>query len=93
MTSSHVSTAAVREWWFTLYPEVRPSAEQSDRFCNSDVLASGEIGWEQDPNGVSFPCTVATPCLEDAVTWAARRLRQETGVQIARVEIEMKMFG
>ncbi|GLX54438.1 hypothetical protein Shyhy01_73870 [Streptomyces hygroscopicus subsp. hygroscopicus] len=72
---------------------MRPTAEQSDRFCDSDVLAGGEIGWEQDPNGVCFPCTVAAPCLEDAMTRAARRLRQETGVHIARVETEMKMFA
>ncbi|MEW1657911.1 hypothetical protein [Streptomyces sp. NPDC093707] len=93
MTSSHAGTAAAREWWFTLHPTERPTDEQADQFCHSDVLASGEIGWEQDPNGVCFPCTVEAPCLEDAVTWAAARLRQEIGVELVRVEIEMKMFG
>lgn len=84
--SSPASTTAAREWSFVLHPEGRPTQEQSDQFDHADALAGGEIGWEEDPDGMHFPCTVSSPHLEEALSWAVTRL-EELGVKTARIEM------
>lgn len=79
-------TADTRVWSFTLHPGERPGEAQSDRFDHADALAGGEIGWEEDPDGVRFPCAVTAPHLEEAVAWAVERLA-ELGLPVARVEM------
>ncbi|MET4927409.1 hypothetical protein P3L51_34465 [Streptomyces sp. PSRA5] len=83
--NSPVGTAAVREWSFVMYPEHEPTREQSDCFDHDDVLAGGQVGWEQDQQGTRFPCAVRAPQLEEAVAWAVERLG-ELGLRIVRVE-------
>lgn len=85
--SSPANTTAVREWSFVLHPEGQPTEEQSDLFDRTDALGGGEIGWEQDPDGVQFPCTVSSPHLEEALAWAVTQL-EELGVKTARIEMQ-----
>ncbi|MFE3251116.1 hypothetical protein [Streptomyces sp. NPDC059209] len=84
--SSPASTTAAREWSFVLHPQERPTEEQSDQFDHADALAGGEIGWEEDPDCTYFPCTVSSPHLEDALSWAVARL-EELGVKTDRIEM------
>ncbi|WP_445394716.1 hypothetical protein ACSMX9_15455 [Streptomyces sp. LE64] len=56
--SASGGTAVVRDWTFVLYPERRPSGRDSDASDHANALAGGEIGREEDPGGVRFPCTV-----------------------------------
>ncbi|MEW1674873.1 hypothetical protein AB0O47_16730 [Streptomyces noursei] len=88
--NSHVSTAAVPEWSFVLFPHERPTGEDSDRFDCADSLAGGEIGWEEGPDGVQFPCAVKAPHLEVAVSWATERLG-ELGLIVGRIEMTLPL--
>ena len=90
--SSPAGTATVREWRFVLHPEKRPSQEDSNRFDHASTLAGGEIGWEEDPDGVQFPCTVQTEHLEEAVTWATKQL-SDLGMPIAKMEMTPPYAG
>ncbi|MFI7276644.1 hypothetical protein [Streptomyces sp. NPDC049879] len=81
----------MREWAFVLYPEGWPGTEESDRFDRSDALAGGEIGWEEDPGGVRFPCVVRAARAEDAVAWAVERLGR-AGIGIADVRMPLTDF-
>lgn len=86
--SSPASTSTVREWAFVLHPEKRPTRQDSDRFDHAPALSGGEIGWEEDPNTVRFPCVVSAEHLEEAVMWAMRHLC-ELGMPITRVEMSL----
>ncbi|MFE7317823.1 hypothetical protein ACFU7T_32690 [Streptomyces sp. NPDC057555] len=90
--SSPASTATAREWTFVLHPVQRPTEEVSDRFDHAPALAGGEIGWEEDADGVRFPCAVRAEHLEEAVTWAARQL-DDLGVPIASMEMSSPFVG
>ncbi|MFR9727278.1 hypothetical protein ACL02R_28535 [Streptomyces sp. MS19] len=89
--SSSGDTPPVREWAFVLYPEGRPGEVESDRFDRSDALAGGEIGWEEDPGGVRFPCVVRAVRAEDAVAWAVERLAR-AGIGTADVRLPLADF-
>ncbi|MFD7548484.1 hypothetical protein [Streptomyces sp. NPDC059816] len=81
-------TAVVRDWTFVLYPEGRPTERESDAFDHAPELAGGAIGWEEDPRGVRFPCTVRAASARDAVLWAVDRLAA-AGVPVSTVKMPL----
>ncbi|WP_052848232.1 hypothetical protein [Streptomyces avicenniae] len=89
--SSPGSTPPARDWAFVLYPVRRPTEEDSGRFDRSDALAGGEIGWEEDPGGVRFPCTVRAADAQAAVAWAVERLTG-AGLEIADIRMPLADF-
>ncbi|MGX2995467.1 hypothetical protein JNUCC64_14410 [Streptomyces sp. JNUCC 64] len=83
----------MRDWAFVLYPETRPGERESDAFDRADGLAGGEVGWEEDPGGVRFPCTVPAASAREAVGWAVERLAR-IGVTVAEVRLPLSAaFG
>ncbi|GGZ15171.1 hypothetical protein GCM10010387_04320 [Streptomyces inusitatus] len=88
---AHQRAATARDWAFILYPTRRPSEKESDAFDHSDALAGGEIGWEEDPSGVWFPCTVRAATVGEAVEWAVERLAA-VGVLISDVRVALTDF-
>ncbi|MFE2639566.1 hypothetical protein ACFXKF_33190 [Streptomyces scopuliridis] len=94
--SSPADTAVASdpEWTFVLFPEEQPTEEQSDAFDHCDDLATGEIGWETrgGRENVIFPCTVEAPHLEDAVAWAADRLKK-VGISVTQAHMQIPLIG
>ncbi|MFJ4771399.1 hypothetical protein ACIP88_20195 [Streptomyces uncialis] len=86
--SSPGSTATARDWTFVLYPQRRPNERESDAFDHAAALAGGEIGWEEDPSGVRFPCTVRAASAREAVMWAVERL---AGVGVPVSDVRMPL--
>jgi hypothetical protein len=63
-------------------------ARAPGRLLPLDDLAGGAIGWEEDPGGVRFPCTVRAASAREAVLWAVERLAA-VGVPVSAVKMPL----